>query len=325
MIVSASAPSRLGIIGGGTDIKPYSEIYGGMTISLAINIKSRVTIYTEDDLFHHPYTEVPQGISPNFFYTIMKELGFGSMHHISARSRFEGIIGAGLGSSASSAVALIGAIYKAKASKASKGKNINLTNLPEIAELAHYIETVKMGWHGGRQDQYTAVYGGLNLFHFKKNVTVSPYVRYTADELASYLTLFYIGGTRISAKIQKNFEKLTTEQISILNELKDVVLLVDFALKRSSMENVGKFLHKAWELKKASNKGVTDARIDGIYDFGRKEGAMSGKLCGAGQSGYFIFFVSPERRANLINKMREKGFEEVDFEPDNQGLSTRIL
>lgn len=316
MIVSASASSRLGIVGGGLDLPSYSNNYGGMTISLAINIKSRVTIYTEDDIFHHSYTEVPQGVSPDFFYTIMKEFGFGSMHHISSMSRFDGIIGAGLGSSASSAVALIGALYRAK------GKQIQLN---EIAELAHYMEVSKMGWYGGRQDQYASAFGGLNMLHFGNKVSVLPYDRHTADGLASYLTLFYIGGTRKSRKIQKGLQKLTDEQITTFNQLKDLVVLVDFAIKRGSMETVGKLLHSAWSLKKSSNKGISDARIDDIYDFGRKEGAMSGKICGAGSAGYFMFFVSPERRANLIKKMAEKGYEEIDFEVENQGLDTRIL
>ena len=314
MIVQTQAPARISLYGGGTDIPSYSQRFGGIVISLAINLYQHVTLYTEDDLFSIATNTFPYNVDPSFAYSILNHFGIGSFHHSQIGTSFDGVTGAGLGSSASFAVALIAAIRK------SKGES--LENRTKLA-LEAWMEENKMGWYGGKQDQVASAHGGFNIITFGKSIEVSSFDRMVGDHVTSYLHLFYTGGKRDSYKIQKKLEKLSPNKIKYLNQIKDIAIIAQQAIFEGRMELAGKLLHASWEAKKGL--GVSSEKIDKIYEKGREAGAIGGKLLGAGESGYFVFWVSPQKKKKFLEEMKKINLERVDFEISYNGVETRIL
>ena len=244
----------------------------------------------------------------------MTNANIGSGHHSKIETSFDGLIGAGLGSSASFSVALLAAIKRSKDER--------IENRTKLAQEA-WMEENKMGWFGGKQDQVAAAHGGLNVITFGKNIELAGFNRMIGDNLLQYLHLFYTGGKRDSYKIQRKLEKLSPDKIHYLNQLKDIAIIGQKALFDGRMELVGKLLHASWEAKKGL--GVSNEKIDRIYEKGKKAGAIGGKLLGAGESGYMVFFVPPQKKEKFLEEMIKIHLERVDFEVDYQGVSTRIL
>ena len=152
-IITAISPTRISFVGGGTDTSPFCDVYGGATVSLAINIRQHFTLYTYDDMWLVK-NQVPLNCKPEFIYAFRDRFGVSSMHHNRFVSESDGGINSGIGSSAAIAVTIIGALAK------SQNKTMSRS---EIAELAWDIEVNDLGMFGGKQDQYSAAYGGLNL------------------------------------------------------------------------------------------------------------------------------------------------------------------
>jgi D-glycero-alpha-D-manno-heptose-7-phosphate kinase len=205
-MVTAIAPTRISLLGGGTDVGEYQVKYGGLVLSLAINIRQKVEI--KDGPFGEGvpfvgFQELPEGSDDDFYKAFLKEFGLywnGDMKTAKDQPRgivlsswFDGQITGGIGSSASAAVALIGAI--------SKYKNLNMTR-DQIAERAWDIEVNNLGLFGGKQDQYAAVYGGLNAMEFKEKVTVTPLTVKLIEPILSYMMLFHTPN-RKQPKIQE--------------------------------------------------------------------------------------------------------------------------
>ena len=317
MIIQATTPTRISLAGGGTDVDPYCELYGGSVINMAINLCQHVELYTDDDMWEKHHHEFPSDADPKLCYRILENYGMNGMHHSRVISSFDGIIGAGLGSSAAFAVCLIGALRK-------------LTRMPQdrkiIAKEAYDTEVKQLGWYGGRQDQYAAAFGGLNLIEFNKEVKVKPFIREDAEALRKWMVLFYTGNRKFASnKIQKGFKKLSKNQIKTLNLIKEKVSDVEICIKAKAFSELGHFINEMWQLKKKSNKGISNAKIDAIYDYGIKNGALGGKLLGAGSGGYMVFICNPNKQENLIKKMAEKGIEDIDFSVDYNGLQVRRL
>lgn len=318
MKIIATAPSRLSLYGGGSDLPSYYDTYGGVVISLAINLRSQVTLYRGSDSWNNPGTHFPQGCNPDLYYAILKSQGLGGMHAATSHSRFDGVIGAGLGSSASFAVALITGAKKAKGEKIDRR---------EIAELAWEAEQ-DLGRIGGKQDQYAASYGGGNLILFypaNEKIKVISYDRKTLDKLIGSLVLFYTGGRRESSTLQKKLMRQTPQQLASLDKMKQFAFSAHKAILQSDIVKLGELLHASWEEKKKLNPKITSSKIDDIYSFARKHGALGGKLCGAGNCGYMVFIVPEGKRAQFVEKMKEKNLEETDFSISYDGLEARIV
>lgn len=318
MIIKASAPSRISLFGGSTDLPEYYDTYGGVVISLAINLRTTISLYQGADSWGHPGTKFPQKANPDLYYSILTSQGLGGHHAATSQSSFDGVIGAGLGSSASFAVALLTAIKKA---------NGEVINRREIAELAWEAEQ-KIGRTGGKQDQYAASYGGGNMILFypnNKEINIIGYERRVLDRLNNSLVLFYTGGTRSSSTFQKKLTTLTEGQLSSLAAIKKFAFQAHKALLKGNIVTLGKLLHESWEAKKALNPNISSSKIDDIYTFARKHGALGGKLCGAGGCGYMVFIVPDKRRKQFVDKMQEKNLEETDFSISYEGLEGRIV
>lgn len=304
MKIISSAPCRIGLLGGGTDIPTYSDKFGGLCLNIAINIRQHFEI-TDSNGKDNVY---PKGANPKFYEEFYKQFGWTPETCVST---FDGILESGLGSSAAAAVALVGAL--------SRYNNMNLSK-EDIAEMAWHIEINKIGLYGGRQDQYASSFGGCNLFEFGKGVKVTRLDGFIEKVLPS-LTLFYLGKNRRSANIQEGFKKLSQQQIMKLDEIKASVLEGSKIIATGDIEKFGRLMDKAWQMKKISNKGVSNNEIDKIYDKALKLGAFGGKIMGAGGGGCMLFIVDPAKRNKFI---KEIGLKWIDFSLDKNGLETRV-
>ena len=322
MIIISTSPCRLSLFGGGTDINPYCDLYSGLTINMAINLRQKLTVYFDKDIINFNNGKggpniFPTLANPNFYYTILKEFGLDDMHQIKFKSECDGIIESGLGSSAAAAVSLLGVI----------NKKLNLKlSLDQIAHKAWELEVKKIGLFGGKQDQYIAAFGGVNIMEFKDGkVDITPLAKGFIEPLFPYLCLFYTGENRQSALIQEEFRNLTQKQIEALDEIKKLAVEAIDPITQGDFKQVGYLLNKAWEFKKASNKGVTNKRIDEIYSKALKAGALGGKIMGAGGGGFILFICPIWAQVVLKERLREMGCEWWDFSPCFQGLDVRIL
>lgn len=315
MKIQAITPTRVSLFGGGTDIPAFSNLYTGKVISLAINIRQSITMYSEDDLYEvHGKNVFPYHANPEFYYKVLKEYGINDMHQTKLTCEFDGLIESGLGSSAAAAVALLGCI----------NKRLNLgLNRQQIAEKAWELETDKLGLFGGKQDQYAATLGGANYFKFFKEGFVSfDILRPQIEPLLASLVLIHTGIIRSKPKIQESLKELSIEQIAYLTKLKRLVEIALEYLVDKDIEGMGKLMHESWEYKKMINPQVTSQEIDDIYLKGLACGAWGGKLLGSGGGGYMLFCVNPKKRQQFIKRL---GYAEVDFSLDYNGLEVKVL
>ena len=293
-------PQGCHCFGGGTDLPSFTKSNLGIVINLAINLRSHVTLYTGEDLFSVDNNVFPTNAKPELFYKILTEFKKGSMHHVRFESSADAVIGAGLGTSGSSSVALIKAVYKTIGVEPTR---------KAIAEQAFNIEN-KL-WNTGRQDVYASAYGGMNIMHFGKIIDVEPIPKLWAENIKKHLFLFYLGGVR------KPQPKSLTNLLEIKKLAKEAINNL------SNPEALGRLLNTAWELKKQSNPNVSNGRIDKIYDLAINAGALGGKVCGSGGAGYIIFMTSDKKQ--LVKALKQEGIEEVDYDIDYNGVEARII
>lgn len=314
MKVISRAPTRISLFGGSTDLDPYMSNHGGVCINMAINIRQKIEMITDDSAGKETKFEYPDRAKKSFYTAFLNRLKFYPNKLIST---FDNSIESGLGSSASAAVAMIGAIKKVK------GEEIDLS---ELAELAWQIEVDDIGLFGGKQDQYAAAYGGVNVIEFDRfstSVTATP--KRFIEPTFKHMVLFYIG-RRKEAKIQEGLKNPSDEQVKHLHEIKNIATQAIQPLGDGNIQEVSRLLNLSWESKKKSNKGVANNRIDEIYSFALKDDATAGKLCGSGGGGHMLFLVDPKDRQKFIEKMEKKfNIKHVDFSIDWTGLDVRIF
>lgn len=312
MIVTASAPLRISLLGGGTDVEPFASQFGGIVINFTINLRQHVTLYTDKDTKMFQESLFPDKSQPKFLTDLLKE--FKIMPPYIIHSSCDAHLGSGLGSSAAAAVALLCAIKKLK------GMNLSL---PMIANSAWDAET-HMGWYGGKQDQYATTYGGWNVMEFGSDVRVNPLARGFVEPLKDSMVLFYTGERKIKQP-QEKFREPTKKQIYALNQIKELAVgSLDYIVKGDS-QKLGGLLDLAWQQKKDSNQNVSNPQIDTIYQHAKDAGAFGGKVCGSGSGGYMFFMVDPQQRKSFLQHMARTGLTEVDFDFDFQGAEARIL
>ena len=313
-VFKAIAPCRISFVGGGTDLSPFCDLYGGATISLAINIRQTFTLYTDDDMWmHHGEHIVPYSCNLDFVYAFRKRFGVDGMHHNKFKSESDGGIRGGIVSSAAISVAIVSALAKSQYKTMTKS---------EIAELAWDIENKDLGMFSGKQDQYSASYGGLNLFEFTDlGVTVQPFNRKYADGLMPHLVLMHTNLERKDPKIQEGFKKLDSRQIKALKEIKSLVAPAIKAIGDNDIQTLGEILDASWNYKKQSNKGITSPRISDIYQTAKVHGAIGGKICGSGGGGHMVFIVKDKEK--FISEMKDLEYE--DIMPDNNGVEVKVL
>lgn len=332
MRIVASTPSRIGLLGGGTDVNPFAEKYGGKSLSLAISIHHNVSLVPRQDkqILVENLGEVRQlnlekklpeyGEDKNFdlIYAIINYFRKKFPSGFNLYDRFEGKHSAGLGSSGSAAVAVIGAINHWLKLGFSKKK---------IALLAWQMETKELKWISGKQDQIAAAYGGINIGSFgpgEENFKVHSlsFDEKFKKDLESWLVLCYTGGTRRSSLLQAQLRAgmAEKEKIKALLDLKEACEGAEKYLRAGQWSKLGRLLNKAWQSKKRSNPAVTTERIDYLYSLAKDQGALGGKIMGAGGEGHMFFICPPQKRRQVTNALANEKAEIIEFSIEDEGL-----
>ena len=320
MIISRS-PLRITLGGGGTDLKSYYQKNTGFVISAAID--------------KYVYVTITQPFRPGIYLkysSIEKTNSINKIKHPIIREvlKEEKLIdkslelttladipsGTGLGSSSSFTTALLKAIYFEQ-KKVIIGK--------KLAEKACRIEIERLKEPIGKQDQYISAYGGVNCFKFEKNgnVKVNPLKisENNLNKLEDNLLLFYTGFTRRSKKIlitQKNNSKTKkSKMIKKLDKIKELGLKTKKILENGDFESFAETMNRHWFEKKQRSKVMTNDKIDFYYNQGLRNGALGGKLVGAGGGGFLMFYASD--REKLKKYFLKENVEEVEFKFDFEG------
>jgi D-glycero-alpha-D-manno-heptose-7-phosphate kinase len=317
--IRARAPLRLGLAGGGTDISPYCDEYGGAVLNVTIDRfafasciprdDARVVFEADDIGLAEDWTEDADGSSKlrlhrGVYRRMIKEFNGGRHIPLTLRTTVDAPAGSGLGSSSSLVVAMVDALRE-------------ILSAPlgpyEVARLAYDIERVDLGLSGGRQDQYAAAFGGINYIEFLPGgrVVVNPLRarRNVFCELESSLVVCFSGQSRESANIideQTAVMKTADGQgMEALHQLKDDAEEMKRAFTEGDIDRMAAVLRSSWEAKKATASGVSNRRIDDLLQLGLDNGALAGKVSGAGGGGFIFFFVHPENRYRLMSALND--------------------
>jgi D-glycero-alpha-D-manno-heptose-7-phosphate kinase len=327
MIVTRT-PLRISFFSGGSDMRSFYKEERGLALSATIDKYINVCIHRtpnrgikimydeiEDlaniDLMNHGITkEVLK------YYHVDKEITIASLSDIPSK-------GSGLGSSSAFTAGLMKGV--------AQGWGIPIRSPQDLAEKACMIEIEKCGYPIGKQDQYAAAYGGLNLFCFNQNDTVDvvkPTTNQTTiTQLNDNLLLVYSGVSRSANDILKRQNESITNDRSKFNLVKSAVVRAEVAagyLNKGLVDDFGNLFHEAWTEKKQITKGISQNIFDEIYTKCIQAGAIGGKLLGAGGGGFFLFYVKPDKRQNVINTINTfQGCKVYDFKFSWEG--TQVL
>ena len=324
MLISRS-PLRVTLGGGGTDLPSYYKKNGGFVISAAINKYVYVTVtrpFKEGIYLKYSRIEKVKRIS-QVYHPIVREvlkLQMLKTSQIEITTLTDIPTGTGLGSSGSFTTALIKSLYT---------YNKKLIHPKDLAELACHIEINRLKEPIGKQDQYISSYGGVTCFTFKKNgkVLAEPLKishKHLTD-LDDNLLLFFTGYSRNASDILREQDKKTKKDedkiMKNLNFIKNLGLKSRKYLESGNLTKFGELMNVHWEYKQSRSKQMTNKNISKWYSDGLKNGAIGGKLVGAGGGGFLMFYASD--REKLRKKMLQNRLEEVRFNFDFQG--TQII
>jgi D-glycero-alpha-D-manno-heptose-7-phosphate kinase len=318
----ARAPLRLGFAGGGTDLSPYCDEFGGAVLNFTIDrfayafVSPRTdgkVVFSARDLDVEESFPVGADLSKarlsihRGVYQRMMNAGTGAeLRAVTVTTTVDAPPGSGLGSSSALVVALVDA-FRA------------FLELPlgqyDVAHLAFEIERKDLGLSGGKQDQYAAAFGGLNFIEFLADdrVIVNPLRVATRirNELESSLVICFSGRSRESAAI---IDQQTTAMVrhadgalTALHQLKHDAIEMKRALLQGQISEMALILDRSWSSKKATASGVTNQALEDLYLLARRNGATGGKVSGAGGGGFMMFMTVPEERFRLVNALNAAG------------------
>jgi len=324
-MITARSPLRISLGGGGTDLASYYMDHGGFLISAAIDKYIYVSIMRPfEEGIYLKYSQLENVKKVNEIqHPIIKEalrLENLKSPQIEITTLADIPAGTGLGSSGSFTTALLKALY------AHRKRHLHQE---ELAKLACMIEIEKLKEPIGKQDQYIAAFGGISAFSFNQDDTVNcKSLDISMDTLLALeenLLLFFTGFSRSASNILRDQQvKSESDDIDMLNNLhfvKDLGLRSKEALEKGNLEEFGLIMHEHWENKKKRSKGMSNSKIDIWYDEAINNGAIGGKVVGAGGGGFLMFLA--DDRDKLRNKMSSIGLEEVRFKFDFEG--TKIV
>jgi D-glycero-alpha-D-manno-heptose-7-phosphate kinase len=322
MLIRARAPLRLGLAGGGSDVSPYCDVYGGYVLNATIDRYAYAVLKPMDgNLFRIRATDrsLSQDLDLNLYpFELNGKLDlhkavYNHMIHFFNSDKPLGMelstfcdapVGSGLGASSTIVVAMIRAF-------------VEYFNLPlddyEIAGLAYKIERIDCALQGGRQDQFSATFGGFNFMEFYDNdrAVINPLrlKNWIINELEASLLFFYTGTSRESAKIiadqSNNLSSGSQDALEAMHGLKQEALIMKECILKGDMSGIVHSMRQGWENKKKSAKSVSNLQIDNIYDAALNAGALAGKVSGAGGGGFMIFFVDPEKRIEVYKALEK--------------------
>lgn len=327
--VIARAPVRISFGGGGTDLPAYYQQYGGLVVSTTINYyvytiltpgsPNGVQIISADyralsqrptceDLIWNGDLRLPKAIT--YYFNLRDGITIFLASQVPP--------GTGLGSSGSITVSMI------KALAFWCGLDLGPA---EVAELACFIEIDKMGMPVGKQDQYAAAFGGLNCITFSRDrVTVEP-LRIppeTHKALQRELMLFFTGTSRQSSTILRRQNQASQEgdraTVRRLDAIKELGLEIRTALERGDMGAFGDLLHRSWMEKRQLTEGITNPFLDQCYQAARENGALGGKVTGAGGGGFMMLYCPEQQQEAVTKTLTELGLQRRPFMLDHEGV-----
>jgi D-glycero-alpha-D-manno-heptose-7-phosphate kinase len=334
VIVRVKAPLRVSFCGGGTDVSPFLEEHGGVVLSATINKYAYASLsersedgvsiqsldydvsadYQVDEVFR---TDGELSLVRAVLKRFNLDRGVDIFLHSDAPP------GSGLGSSSAMCVAMV-ALLK-------KYLGVHLGKY-EMADLAFEIERKDMGIKGGKQDQYAAAFGGFNLIEFTAKHTVVNPLRleeWLVKELQYHLVLCFTGRTRMSEGLidyqVERFKKAEKGAAEALHELKRLTLEMKDALVRGELVRFGSLLHEAFLAKQQMNPRAVPPEINHLYEIGRQNGALGGKILGAGGGGYLLFFCDFRRKHHVSRALEAAGGKVVDFDFVDDGVQSWFL
>lgn len=312
MLIVSKTPLRLSFFSGGSDLPEFYK-KAGHGAALSVTIDKYIYVYLHKRQYQGIRTifdnienvseldEMQDGIAKEClsYFQVSNDITVGSLSDIDAR-------GSGLGSSSAFTVGLI------KCLETFTGRQLTKS---ELAELAFNIEANMCGYPVGKQDQYAAAYGGFNLYTFWDNGMVDVIPSLEGYKLEDHLLLVYSGVGREANKIlQKHKEAIINkDKFKLVSNGKQNAFISYGHLSITKLDEIGKLLNTAWEEKKKIVDSISNKYFDDIYEKAISAGAVGGKLLGAGGGGFFIFYVNPYKRNNVINSLSRTNCKIYDF------------
>ncbi|AFL75869.1 dehydrogenase [Thiocystis violascens] len=321
MFVRARAPLRLGLAGGGTDVSPYCDTFGGLVLNATIDKYAYTTLEpgadarvrliaadrqerwegeAESELTLDGTLDLHKGV----YNRIVRDFNCCEPLSLTLTTHTDAPPGSGLGSSSTLVVSMVKAF-------------VEWLNLPlgeyDIARLAYDIERVDVGLSGGRQDQYAATFGGFNFmeFHPEERVVVNPLriKNWILSELEASLLLYFGGVSRESAQIideqSANVRRQDTTAIEAMHSLKQEALAMKENLLRGDFAGLIESMEAGWQAKKRMARSISNPEIEEIYELTRRAGARAGKISGAGGGGFMMLLVEPVRRMDVMRALQQ--------------------
>ncbi len=336
MIYRSKAPLRIGLAGGGTDVSPYSDLYGGSILNATISlyatthiepVKDNKVTFFAADRGEETIIDLGAEIEFNGKLDLLKGVykrivsDYGNINHgIKITTNVDAPAGSGLGTSSTLVVSLVGAF-------------VEMLKLPlgeyEIAKYAYSIEREDLRLAGGKQDQYAATFGGINYMEFKKDnqVIVNP-LRVKLEyiqELENNMVLFYTSTSRESADIikkqQSNVINKQASSIDAMHLLKEQSIQMKEALLRGNLDEIGHILDFGFEQKKKMADNISNSLIEEIYNAAKNAGSTGGKISGAGGGGFMVFYCPGISRYNVIKELTKFGGDIKQFNFTKHGLT----
>jgi len=337
MIYRSKAPLRIGLAGGGTDVSPYSDEFGGAILNATLSLYAHASIEPttdntitlqaldrkEEEQFEWSTTLPINGkldLLKGVYNRIQKDYGI-KQGGFKLSTFVDAPAGSGLGTSSTLVVAIIGAF-------------VEMLKLPlgdyDIAHYAYDIERNDLMLSGGKQDQYAATFGGVNFMEFYGNdkVIVNPLrIRQEyLNELENNLVLYYTATSRESATIikeqQSNVKEKNVGSIDAMHQLKEQSRMMKEALLKGRLNEIGEILDYGFEQKRLMAKSISNSLIEDIYTAAKAAGASGGKISGAGGGGFMTFYCPGNNRYKVIEALLQFGGEVKNYQLTQHGLTT---
>ena len=321
--VRARAPLRLGLFGGGTDLSPYCDEYGGVVINSTIDKYAYVTIKDRKDkkiVFKAEDIKIREEFALNQLAESETKLQLHKTIYLYMIEKYNNNVdipltinsfcevppGSGLGSSSTLVVTILKAFIEYF--------DVGLDDY-QISRLAYQFERVICKISGGKQDQYAATFGGFNLMEFFDNnrVVVTPLriKNWILCEFEASLILYFTGASRDSSNIIKDqisqYKSHTSSTLENMHLIKKETYLFKELLLKGDFEKMANSIRKSWLSKKMTSQKISNANIDHIYESAINKGALAGKVSGAGGGGFMWFIVDPEKKIDVMNSLKEFG------------------
>ena len=322
-MIITKTPFRVSLFGGGTDLPKYYSSFGGATLSFTIRRHMYITIHPRfNDGFRISYSQVED----------VKNIA--EINHTIARASLEMLevdfpleissiaeipsYGSGLGSSSAYTVGLINAIETYKGTQ--------LTPV-RLAELATHVEIDLCNEPIGKQDQYAAAIGGGNFLEYNQNgsvtVTNLNHEIDTINQLFGRFLLLYTGVTRSASKQlikqQKNMND-SAEVLDAFHQIKDMAYQGLDLFRQGDLDAIGTLLDKTWHFKRKFDSNITNSRFELAYEIAKKNGALGGKILGAGGGGFFLFYAPPECHEDISSSLPYFKQVDIQFEPSGSSV-----